>query len=30
VATQHLMVSGTSATLAGRALLGLEGDYSAL
>lgn len=30
VATQHLMVSGTSATLAGRALLGLDGDYSAL
>jgi len=30
VATQHLMVSGTTATLAGRALLGIEGDYSAL
>jgi alkylation response protein AidB-like acyl-CoA dehydrogenase len=30
VATQHLMVSGMSATLAGRALLGLDGDYSAL
>lgn len=30
VATQHLMVAGTSATLAGRALLGLDGDYSSL
>lgn len=30
VATQHLMVSGTSATLAGRALLGLDEDYSTL